>query len=164
MSPTVAQHAEANPIDGHTNPAPGEYNYLADHPPMLQHQNPPLPHPAMGSYGYPTATAQYSMQQTVYAAAPQAPPHPPPRHHYHHTEPQMYYYYGSWPVAVPAPAPPMSQHPHAVQYQQPYHTILPQYGSQELGSFDAESEHLASTLHFVRRNPKATLFDIDGKL
>lgn len=36
------------------------------------------------------------------------------------------------------------------------------YGALELGVFDIENDNLASALNFVKRNSKATLFDIDG--
>jgi hypothetical protein len=40
----------------------------------------------------------------------------------------------------------------------------PSYGSLELNVYDVENEHLLNALNFLRSNPKATLFDIDGKL
>lgn len=37
------------------------------------------------------------------------------------------------------------------------------YGSHELNAYNIENERLFSALTFVRMNPRATLFDIDGK-
>jgi hypothetical protein len=79
-------------------------------------------------------------------------------------------YYGSWPGSA---APPISQQVQYMSYpvlppQNPRHNggsskKPDEYGSLELNSFEAKDEKFFSALNFVRRNPKATLYDIDGK-
>lgn len=156
---------------------------VAGNPPMM----PPYASAQLNPHYYATGTveAQYmTHHQAGYAA-------PIPAHHYHHHQaapiPPPYQQH---PGAAPPPpqqmyygAPSHMGH-QVVQYPPPlpYQMILPPnairarggrssgkgnsapYGSLELNVFDAESESLMSALTFVKRNPKATLFDIDGMI
>lgn len=162
--------APQHPVVGHPHMQHHHYNsaqaqaQLNPPPQMTPYYSPPHPD------GYYVTTTQYMAQPPVYAAPPAPAPMPLP---YHPAQQQMYY--GSWPGAASA-APPISQQ----QMHYPsYQMILPPnarsrgdrssntnnepYGSLELNAFDVENENFASALNFVKRNPKATLFDIDGK-
>eukprot|EP00581_Thalassiosira_minuscula_P017159 CAMPEP_0183722464 /NCGR_PEP_ID=MMETSP0737-20130205/14406_1 /TAXON_ID=385413 /ORGANISM="Thalassiosira miniscula, Strain CCMP1093" /LENGTH=529 /DNA_ID=CAMNT_0025952623 /DNA_START=116 /DNA_END=1705 /DNA_ORIENTATION=+ len=141
------------------------------HPPMLHYSHaPPNPPPLMRQY-YPRQDLYPAAQYERYSASP-APP-PPPPHHQHYLQVPQQMYYGSWPGAGASPA--ISQ----AQVHYPFYPILPpdaqnqqrrptskkdknKYGQLELNVFEVENEDLASALNYVNRNPKATLFDVDG--
>ena len=147
------------------------------HPPSMLSYSSSLPHNNMAPYyshpsdGYSLQDSMYIMLQSGVGYPAQAPIyHPPP---VPQAQPQLYY--GSWPGSTPSTT--NTQHqmhyvsypiiPHEAQNtrHQNSRSNKPsdQYGSLELNVFDVEKENLMSALNFVKRNPKATLFDIDGK-
>lgn len=179
-----------HPNEGHPPMLPSSYSYSShqsnQRPPMM-HQQPHYPPP---SDGY--STAQYNMpyHQTTtgyqYAQPPTSAPMPPPpqqqsRYHHHPPPPQSAQppmYYGSWPGAsTPTPSMNQQQYQHQVHYGQPsYNEILPpenatRHGNlirpsssgKDINVFDMPSEELETALFHVKRNPKATLFDVEGK-
>jgi hypothetical protein len=147
------------------------------------------PHQSDNSF-FPQAL-QYNAQLSGFynaTSAHQTGPHthPDPRFYNHppaHLTPQCFY--GSWPGANDAPIqnnvyynptpyktiPPPDAVPRRgsasgrgkASKKSKDHQRQPSYGSLELNVHDAVNEHLLSALTFVRSNPKATLFDIDGK-
>lgn len=162
---------QRNTSDSHTYPA----EVVGGYPPMLPYPSAQPNPPPMMSY-YPPYPDGYGMPGHMHHPAggyapPQAAPMPPPPQYYYPPQaPPQQMYYGSWPGSA---APPISQQ---VQYMS-YPVLPPQnprrggsstknpdeYGSLELNSFEAKDEKFFSALNFVRRNPKATLYDIDGK-
>lgn len=180
MASAVA-HTETNPTgSGHINaggsyyhhPMPAPYpvpnESFAGRSPITYSPTPNNSHTTHVSSSYYHHPPYMPELGSGYAV--QAPMHPPP-HQYHYPAPQPAMYYGSWPGSTSPPVAPQ------IHYG-PYQTILPpepphpknrsrmfkpeQYGGLELNVFDVKKENLASALLFVNRNPKATLFDVDG--
>jgi hypothetical protein len=157
-------------------------------PPPNYYQHPPH-HSDIYSLPY---AVQYNAQQAGFhnaTSAHQPGQHThPDQHFYYHppAQPAGQFFYGSWPGANEAP-----NQNNFYYNPTPLHTMMPpdamqrrgsasgrgksskkskdyqrqpSYGSLELNVYDVENEHLLNALNFLRSNPKATLFDIDGKL
>ena len=178
-----------HPNEGHPPMLPSSYSYSShqsNQPPMM-HQQPHYPPP---SDGYSTAQYNVPYHQTTtgyqYAQPPTSAPMPPlpqqqSRYHHHPPPPQSAQppmYYGSWPGAsTPTPSMNQQHYQHQVHYGQPsYNEILPpdnatRHGNlirpsssgKDINVFDMPSEELETALFHVKRNPKATLFDVEGK-
>ena len=160
---------------GTTYHHPAYYSY-SNQQPMQQYPPPD---------GY-SAQYMHPPYQT-YAPSSGAPPLPP-THHQQHYQPHLHpappqaqpMYYGSWPggAASTQSAPLNSQHYGSA----PYQSILPPEASGNnrnirpssagannvqpvaYGMYgQAQNDNLISALHHIKRNPNATLFDIQGK-
>ena len=149
-------------------------------------------HPHLWDSHYLPHAMQYNAQQAGFynaMSAHQPGIHTlPDQHFYNHppAHPARQFFNGSWPGANDAP-----MQNNFYYNPRPFHTTMPpdamqrrgsasgrgrsskisknhqrqkSYGSLELNLYHVENEHLLNALTFLRSNPKATLFDIDGKL
>lgn len=110
------------------------------------------------------STVQYIMTEPGYGAPralPQPPPPPPPR--YCHAPPQTFY--KSWHGYNPSSGQQMHYPLHSPMpkdAQGPKTSSFKKCKDAEVDEFETEDENLALALDYIRRNPLATLFGIEG--
>ena len=149
-------------------------------PPSNFYQPPPHPSDSYYPHAVQHITPQYGLCGATSAPQTGAPPHHDQQYHNHPAaHPDRQFFYGSWAGANDSP-----MQNNFYYNPAPYQTILPpdaaqsrdsfngggrtskkskDYRRQPLNLYDVENEHLRGPIAFVRRNPNATLFDIDGK-
>jgi len=166
--------------DEHTLTIDASTSQASGFPPDQQHwDNHPPPPPPSDVYSLPS---QVSLDDFSCHTPFSASYHPGQQFGYYHRsswpgtndswnlvshQQQQHFYYHPPPNGAPRPA--SEQYGPRGKYgimQQGgrEHQFQSLYGSHELNAYNIENERLFSALTFVRMNPRATLFDIDGKL